>query len=267
MSFLEDLEKLKQLLDAGIITKEEYEKKKQEILFNETEVKAINNTIYNSNLKNNKKGGNGCLTSFVIFFIIIMIASAIISGSDVSTGGSYYTLFEKYNISNLDANLIIETIDKCGYSKYFSGYKISKSVDNEEIEGSIGFELTKGERTIGFVDIKDGKVCLIQYSDKYLFQDGEIKHTLDEYLITNDEKSQLIYKTQEVIKGILTSPSSAKFPWDYDEWKVGKQDGKTIVQGYVDSQNGFGAMVRGTFQVTYTDGIVTSLIFNGEELF
>ena len=37
------------------------------------------------------------------------------------------------------------------------------------------------------------------------------------------------------------------------------------MQGYDDSQNGFGATVRSTFQVTYKNNKVTSLIFDGKE--
>ena len=98
-----------------------------------------------------------------------------------------------------------------------------------------------------------------------MYKDGKVKHTLSEYLITIDEKGNLISSTKEIIKNILKSPSTAKFPWDYSEWAVGKENGSTIVQGYVDSQNGFGAMIRSTFQVTYKNNTVTSLIFDGKE--
>ena len=292
MNTVDELMKLKELLDSGLITQEEFMQQKEEILKKGVEIKEIkstsneelnnenlvnetnkefentkaflNNNNYNYNKK--KKKPSGCMIAVIIYivFIAVIIISVFNIGSQV--GNIRYKLFEQYNISAESVDGIIQIIDNCGYSKYFNGYKISKGIDNDEIEGSIGFELTQGDRTIGFVDVKDGKVCAIQYSDKMLVEDGVIKHTLDEYLITSSEETELIINTESVIRKILKSPSTAKFPWDYNEWKIGKKDGKTIVQGYVDSQNGFGAMVRSQFQVEYTNGSVTSIIFDGEKV-
>lgn len=72
-------------------------------------------------------------------------------------------------------------------------------------------------------------------------------------------------QTETLVTNMLKSPSSAKFP-GASEWNIWKESGIIIAQSYVDSQNGFGAMIRSDFQVKYQDGNVISLILDGQEL-
>lgn len=53
---------------------------------------------------------------------------------------------------------------------------------------------------------------------------------------------------QQQVTSLLKAPSTAKFPWP-DEIKIAYNGGtyKYAVQSYVDSQNGFGAMLRSNF--------------------
>ena len=257
MSNVDEIIKLKELLDKNIISQKEFEKKKNELL------NDANNEQKNNNDKSKKR--KGILTGIITFIIIIIFIVALGSSSTPSTDTSKINILMNYSLSEEEAKTVINTINDCGYSKYYPDFKLEKSGNNEEIPDSIGFTIKSGQQIIGFIDIKDNKVANIQYSDKILYENGGVQHTLNEYLISTDEKGDLIYKTEEIIKSILKSPSTADFPWDYDEWKVGKDNGSTIIQGYVDSQNGFGAIIRSTFQVTYTNNIVTSLIFDGTE--
>lgn len=55
--------------------------------------------------------------------------------------------------------------------------------------------------------------------------------------------------TQGYVQEHLKSPSTAEFPWA-DKVKVKRLTGcRYLVQGYVDAQNGFGAMVRTQYSV------------------
>lgn len=267
MSNADELLKLKELLDNNIITEEEFAKKKVELLSqNKNDNKVKNSSILK---KDKKKEKNEVKISTLILAIIIIGIIIIFTNNTTKPPASYTNkklLIDEYSLSQEEATKIIEIIDNCGYSNYYSDYKLEKGMDNDEIENSICFEIKSDGNIVGYIDIKDNAVYQIQYSDKILYQNGEIQHNLSEYLISYDEESLYITQTQEVIKNILQAPSTAKFPWDFDEYNIGKKDGSIIVQGYVDSQNGFGAMIRGTYQVTYTSNTVTSLIFNGEEL-
>lgn len=73
---------------------------------------------------------------------------------------------------------------------------------------------------------------------------------------TSSEKDDAeIWKiAQDVVKDRLTSPSSAEFP-GLDEVEFREQDdGTIVVDSYVDSQNGFGAMMRTDFKVFFSNG-------------
>ncbi len=65
-----------------------------------------------------------------------------------------------------------------------------------------------------------------------------------------NDKSDSIFYAEEAVKKRLRSPSTAKFPWQAPD--IAPIDGQKCswrVTGYVDSQNGFGAMVRSHYSV------------------
>ena len=55
-----------------------------------------------------------------------------------------------------------------------------------------------------------------------------------------------------VVKDKLKSPSTAKFPWGFDEYTVKRSGNDFIVGSYVDAVNSFGAMLRQEFVATFT---------------
>lgn len=79
------------------------------------------------------------------------------------------------------------------------------------------------------------------------------------------ERFNLEDQCEEFVKSILQSPSTAKFPSD-SEWNIYDNINGTIVQAYVDAQNGFGAELRSEFQIIINNGTITSFIFDGSEL-
>ena len=63
-------------------------------------------------------------------------------------------------------------------------------------------------------------------------------------------KAQAYIMSQEFVKERLKSPSTAKFPWGAEQYTMYLGDGKYQIDAYVDSQNGFGAMIRNKFTCT-----------------
>lgn len=71
--------------------------------------------------------------------------------------------------------------------------------------------------------------------------------------VTDDDlKGMLVASAQEAVREQLKSPSSAKFPWGFDQYTF-KDYGSSsdhwgytryLVTGYVDSQNSYGAQIR-----------------------
>lgn len=263
MSNVDEILKLKELLDKEIITQEEFEKKKNELLTNE---KIVNNTTnVTSNTKENNNGySKGCLIAILTILFPLFMFWAI---GSIFSEPTYVknvklqnnkNIIESYSMSYVYFSNIVES---CGFSDYT--LERDELLDDLDGEGTIDFRIKSGNAN-GIVYVKDSVIQSVRYADNYLYKDGIVHHTLSEYIVTQDERRNLILNTQNVINIILKSPSTAKYPL-FDEWKVGKIDGSTIVQGYVDSQNSFGATIRSEFQVTYKNDTVTSIIFDGEE--
>jgi len=72
-----------------------------------------------------------------------------------------------------------------------------------------------------------------------------------------DQQMMPTLMMENSVKARLKSPATADFPfWDKKEPRQYKINGDSnchyIVTGYVDSQNGFGAMIRSNYQGTIT---------------
>jgi hypothetical protein len=85
-----------------------------------------------------------------------------------------------------------------------------------------------------------------------------------------DRETISIVFAEKVIKDILKSPSTAKFV-DVKAYELSNEKDVWAVNGYVDSQNSFGAMIRSVWEVQldYRDGkggTVKSVLFDGEKI-
>ncbi len=260
MLVADEILKLKELLDNKIITKEEFEKKKQELLNGEAD--SIQKNNYNSKTSSKKEKKQKKSSGFSILILIILL-SFIGFGVLVIEPDSNRTINNMNEVEGFVSSYdtFSAILKECG----FNGYTIKRDelLEDLETENSQGFRIKQGNIN-AIVYVKDGSVYSVKYSDNYLYRNNKVEHTLSEYTITENEKIDLVYKSKETINSILKSPSTAKYPLS-DEWKVGKENGNTIVQGYVDSQNDFGATIRSTFQITYKYDTVVSLIFDGQE--
>lgn len=92
----------------------------------------------------------------------------------------------------------------------------------------------------------------------------------DMIVLTNEQKKELRNKTIESIKGYLKTPSIAEFQEDFSY--ICTEPNIVKVEGYVDSQNSFGAMIRENFICEYfiIDNVSDTLVYikyNDEEIF
>lgn len=79
---------------------------------------------------------------------------------------------------------------------------------------------------------------------------------------TEDMALMACIAAQKAVKARLKSPSTADFPdcgWSLRKYEIRANPEKTefAVKGYVDSQNGFGAIIRSTFIVFLRKGAGT----------
>ena len=85
-----------------------------------------------------------------------------------------------------------------------------------------------------------------------------------------DREIMSIVFAKDVIKKTLKAPSTAKFV-DVQAYELSNLKDVWAVNGYVDSQNSFGAMIRSQWEVQldYRDGkggTVKSVLFDGEKI-
>lgn len=121
---------------------------------------------------------------------------------------------------------------------------------------------------------QDETVNSINCGTVKFYENGKKVEDLKNRLITADERIQLKSWSEETIKKILKSPSTAKFAGGfltpYEDWSFSKNGTTYTVSSYVDSQNGFGAMTRKQFTITYEwndeTSKVTSLIIDGKKV-
>lgn len=69
---------------------------------------------------------------------------------------------------------------------------------------------------------------------------------------SDDDYWYAVTAAQELVKERLKSPSTAKFP--LDSYSVSRSGNNWKVSGYVDAQNGFGAISRSNWTVTFAMG-------------
>lgn len=152
------------------------------------------------------------------------------------------------------------------------GFEEIGDVNHDEMldhDGLIGYRMTANNiKNIIVYTTQENQIVTLKYVDKVLCENGIPVDNIKNYTLTDSETNDLMYNTEQIIKSILKSPSTAKFPTILD-YSFSKNKEEITVQAYVDSQNSFGAMIRSEFKVTYTpDGkSVTSVIVDGQEYY
>ncbi len=215
---------------------------------------------------------HGCLVT-----ILVMVAIFVALGVAVSQGVDDVEKHpEKYDDSIAAKYIEIDTekgknIDKilkeCGISEVKS-FEHDASMDNASFEGEKIYRLeTKEAKNISLYLNGDMDVYTIIYSDHDLYKDGAKVATLQDYILTSKEATNLMIECEEKVKETLKSPSTAKFP-NITEWGFKKEKNILTVQGYVDAQNSFGAELRSKFQfiIDSDTNTITSYIFDGQEM-
>lgn len=219
-----------------------------------------------------KKRGHGCLITLLVFFLFtffLMVLMRENSGGKENSSENADSLSEKFmEITAEQGNDIDNVLRGCGIEK-IETLEHDELLDNAHFEGETGYRIAINDTVkniIMYLDT-DMKVYSLRYADYDLYINGETVATLQDYTFTSSEISDLQIRCQEIVKEILKSPSTAKFP-SILQWGFAREKNIVTVQGYVDSQNGFGAEIRSDFQLIIdTDmDVIQSFIFDGEEL-
>ncbi len=228
-------------------------------------------------VKRKRRGLKGCLVTVLGFFaalFVIIITISILIQNDIEKNGISSTeekegvAIQYMDISEEEGEKIDEILKNCGLTN-ITAFQRDSLLDNVDFEGEMGYWLAENgnlDKIILYIN-PDNTVYSLSFNTHMLYENGEVQATIDDYTMTAKERDEYIILCQEKVKEILKSPTTAKFP-NYTEWGYWREKNIVIMQGYVDSQNGFGAMVRSQFQLKInTDtNMLDSFIFDGQEL-
>lgn len=214
-------------------------------------------TSYTMNVpQKNKSIGRGIkkgLTISALVFVgifIIIIALALLLPENTQTNDKVINLLMKEcEISQAEAEQIKKDLQDVGIED------LTKLTEFEgaQVESMKSFKYSSSTVS-GTLILENNKTNYIGSGDIVLFDvdKGGAIDNVSRYYITEDEKNNFIYSTEEYIKQCLRSPSTAEFPnWYSENWRVTRKDNIVTVSSYVDAQNAFGAVVRNNFIVQY----------------
>ncbi|MDF2881572.1 MAG: hypothetical protein K0R54_2129 [Clostridiaceae bacterium] len=231
----------------------------------------LKNGINKIDIQNFKKpkSKKGCLIT-ILLILFIPIGLAIFMGTflapDYAKAPKDISLIMQATKLNKDNSTEINDIlKKCDIDA--KKIEHDESLDNAFGQNEKGYRITSGDiKNIIMYLRNDNSVYAIRYADKPLYDNNEVVSKLSDFTLTLDEETNLQINSEKVIKDALKSPSTADFP-NITEWKFYKDKEKIIIQSYVDSQNVFGAKLRGDFQITLAPDqkTITSLIIDGKE--
>lgn len=175
------------------------------------------------------------------------------------------------SISNLtadEAKEILKDLESVGF----------ENIESAEINGSqsdadsgVSFTVSYNGYSAILIVI-ERKTDYISSGDITLFKNGKAIDNINNYTLSDYEKITFINRAEEQVKRGLKSPSSAEFPGtvlEIGEWNISRNKDVVTVISYVDSQNGFGAMIRSKFavQLSYSSSELLYLEIDGTALY
>lgn len=171
------------------------------------------------------------------------------------------------NLTNDEAKTIINDLKSVGVKEV---EKVSVVGNQSDAVGGASFNISYKGYTVTLIVINK-KTDSIYSGDITLFENGKVVNDINDYIFDTADEGKFIYYAEEYVKQCLISPSTAKFPGlvlERNEWKVSRKKDVVTINSYVDSQNGFGAMLRSNFiiQISYSTNECLYLELNGEIL-
>lgn len=214
------------------------------------------------------KKRNGCAGCLVAIICVAAIsAGAIYAATRLPSASpsADYRLTRAAQATEEQGEAIKTILEQCGINKV-SNAEHDELLDHDGLKG---YRITaNGVKNVIVYMNEENQIVTVKHGDIVMCDNGEVVDNINNYILSDKEESDMLIKSEEIIKQFLTSPATAKFPL-INNWKFGRDAEKMVAQSYVDSQNAFGATVRSEFWVTFTpDGMsVTSVIIDGKEYY
>jgi len=171
-------------------------------------------------------------------------------------------IMQETSLNDEQTAILVAILDKSGVGiKEIESIRYFDKLDN----GKKIYELSTKISPLMITLNTDGTVSEIHVKmrDIQLYGNGETMYVF----LNNEEVGRYKAESKSLIKKLLKSPDSAKFPGflDSEGWRVWQEKETVYVQSYVDATNSFNAKIRSDFQIKYKNGRPISLIMNGKE--
>lgn len=207
-----------------------------------------------------KKNKQKNITKWVIIvFICVFIVGIMQKYIDVDNISQQQTInvYEKIGISKAEYEEYKQIFDKCNLGNVID-IKEDGFFDDTENEKyyKFFFLLIEGEKdpfekdaNIFYVETINNKISTIHVNSYLVYQDGEVKHSAEEFLnLTTTQKNAIEKQTKEYIRSELISPSSANFS-NFVWGRINST--KFVAVSTVEYKNAFGVELQTTFKVYY----------------
>lgn len=223
--------------------------------------------------KKKSRAGLVAALVFLAFVIVALVINVIDANNKVAEGdiggsssAAQNDLAKSLGVSAAQSSAVLSILNQCGIDR-IDLVTHDDMLDETNAPLEKGYRLKASGQNIILYLLSDGTVNQVRWADNDLYVDGAVVAKLTDYLISTKEATNIQINCEETVKGVLKSPSTAKFPL-ITEWAMKKTLEQIIVQGYVDSQNGFGAIIRADFQfiLSPSGDTIISFIFDGKEM-
>ena len=202
-----------------------------------------------------KKNKQKKITKWVIIVFSCMFIVAIMQeylGVENIAQQETINLYEKIGISKAEYEEYKQIFDKCNLGNVID-IKEDGFFDDTENEKYYKFFFLvieeENDANIFYVETINNKISTIHVNSYLVYQDGEVKHSAEEFLnLTTTQKNAIEKQTKEYIRSELISPSSANFS-NFVWGRINST--KFVAVSTVEYKNAFGVESQTTFKVYY----------------
>lgn len=146
--------------------------------------------------------------------------------------------------------------------------KAEPTMDNLNKAGEKAYSLKyKDEKREVIVLIApNGSVWKVMYRGYYLYENGEVKNKIQDYIISEKEWQDAALTSEVIMKNMAMFPDTAEF--DLASWMIRKNPDRIKANGVMEVENSFGKKIKYKFTIIYTPDMKTAknVIVNGRDL-
>ncbi|MBN2636839.1 MAG: SH3 domain-containing protein [Prolixibacteraceae bacterium] len=254
------------VIEWDIENENKKKQEKDEFLKSLGEIKKTNQKILKKRQSNKDKKRDKSWRNFFWFLgaTVVFMVIALSTCEDNGNGTYHNNELSQQNDNSIDLQNVNATNILIKYSMVSLNVRKRPNEESRVLKVLKPNEkvTTKGEQKNGFTQILDSNNRNYGWCATNYLQDSPLSEKqladIEQKRIEAKEKRENAWKNKDnsigawtivtmTVKEMLVSPRTAKFPWGGPSEHVTRNGQVYTVKSYVDSQNGFGAMIRTHF--------------------